>query len=785
MACNFPTDLVIVVGGGLAGVSACNTVVENGGKTVLIDKSSFCGGNSTKATSGINGAATKTQKAKGIEDSSELFIKDTLKGGAKKPEIAKVLCANSGADVEWLMDAFNLDLSLVARLGGHSAPRTHRGAERFPGMTITYALIQMVEKVAEMTDKARIITKAKATKLLTGPGNKTCLGLEYEKGGLKFQEHGPVILCTGGFGADFTSDSLLAKYRPDLLHLPTTNGEHCTGDGIKMGEAIGAKTIDLEWVQVHPTGLVKPDDADAKIKFLAAEALRGVGGLILNKDGKRFANELGRRDYVTGEMWKNKPPFRLCLNKAASDEIIWHCKHYTGRGVMKFYENGEALAKDMGVPLSVLEDTHKAHFEAAKKTEKDPDGGSYPAYPSGKSWDEASGTTGSGKKFYHNIIPGTSVKTEPFYVAIITPVIHYCMGGLEIDADGAVIGKDGSPIKGLYCAGEVAGGVHGNNRLGGNSLLDCVVFGRVTGQAATKYILGGDVKKVDLKELTKGGLTGEVKASKFSGGSYEDNMNDRAVAKKDGKKEKAPKEKKAKSGGGGGYDLAEVAKHTTKGDCWVVVSDQVLNVTSFLSQHPGGELAILTFAGKDATEEFNMIHPPDVISKYAPDAVIGMLGAGGGADEDDDDDDDDDEDDEEEEEVGGGGYTLEEVAKHTTKGDCWVVVSGQVLNVTSFLSAHPGGELAILTFAGKDATEEFNMIHPPDVISKYAPDAIIGQLGAGGPKKEKKEKKAKGKKRSRCPSTADKRQGRSLRKLPGLGKLSSQSSCRELAPPGI
>jgi hypothetical protein len=192
---------------------------------------------------------------------------------------------------------------------------------------------------------------------------------------------------------------------------------------------------------------------------------------------------------------------------------------------MKFYQNGEALAQDMGVPLSVLEETHQVHYEAAQKTEKDPDGGSYPAYPSGKSWDEPSGKTGSGKKFYHNMIPGSAVKSEPFYVAIITPVIHYCMGGLEIDADGAVLGGNGV-IKGLYCAGEVAGGVHGNNRLGGNSLLDCVVFGRVTGEAATKYILGGDVKKVDLKELTKGGLSGEVKASKFSGGSYEEGMND-------------------------------------------------------------------------------------------------------------------------------------------------------------------------------------------------------------------------------------------------------------------
>eukprot|EP00405_Crypthecodinium_cohnii_P025458 CAMPEP_0206489994 /NCGR_PEP_ID=MMETSP0324_2-20121206/43702_1 /ASSEMBLY_ACC=CAM_ASM_000836 /TAXON_ID=2866 /ORGANISM="Crypthecodinium cohnii, Strain Seligo" /LENGTH=1124 /DNA_ID=CAMNT_0053970041 /DNA_START=42 /DNA_END=3416 /DNA_ORIENTATION=+ len=734
--CVFPSNQGIVVGGGLAGVAAANTLLECGAKVVLLDKSSFCGGNSTKATSGINGAATKTQKEKGIEDSVELFTNDTLKGGAKKPEVVKVLCGNSGDDVDWLVEKFNLDLSLVARLGGHSAPRTHRGKERFPGMTITYALIQMVEKIAEKSDKARIVTKARAHTLLTNPSG-ACVGLVYEKGGLDYQEHGPVILATGGFGADFTQQSLLAQYRPDLMHLPTTNGEHCTGDGIKMGEAIGGKSIDLEWVQVHPTGLVKPDDPDAKIKFLAAEALRGVGGLILDANGKRFANELGRRDYVTGEMWKNKPPFRLALNKAASEEIIWHCKHYTGRGVMKYYQNGEALAKDMGVSLSTLEETHEQHYQAAKKTEKDPDGGSWPAYPSGKSWDEPSGKTGSGKKFYHNIIPGSAVKSEPFYVAIITPVIHYCMGGLEIDVDSAVVASSGKAIPGLYAAGEVAGGVHGNNRLGGNSLLDCVVFGRVAAKACAKYILGNDVKDTSLFDLSGGGLTGAVEASKLSGGSYEDNMNKSGGAAKAAAPAKA-KAKKSGGGGGGGMTMAEVSKHTTKSDCWVVVNGEVLNVTSFLSEHPGGELAILTFAGKDASEEFNMIHPPDVIPKYAPDSVIGKLGEGGGGDEDDDDDED------EEEEVGGGdgGITLAEVGKHTSKTDCWVVVNGQVLDVTKFLSEHPGGELAILTFAGKDASEEFNMIHPPDVIPKYAPDSVIGKLGSGAPKKTEKKKKA-------------------------------------------
>merc|ERR1719386_592936 len=301
---------------------------------------------------------------------------------------------------------------------------------------------------------------------------------------------------------------------------------------------------------------------------------------------------------------------------------------------MKFYQSGADLARDMGVPLQILVDSHEFHYQAAMKQKESPDGGPYPAYPNGKSWDDASGKTGSGKKFFHNIIPGSAVATEPFYVAIITPVIHYCMGGLEVDVDSAVLGPTGKAIPGLYAAGEVAGGVHGNNRLGGNSLLDCVVFGRVAGKAAAKYILGDDMKDTDLNELSGGGLTGAVESSKLSGGSYEDSMNKSGEAAAAPKKEKKEKEKKEKvkkeeksGGGGGGMTMEEVAKHNKKGDCWVVLSGRVLNVNKFLPEHPGGELAILTFAGKDATEEFDMIHPPDVIDKYAPDAVIGAVGA--------------------------------------------------------------------------------------------------------------------------------------------------------------
>merc|ERR1712083_1193320 len=151
-----------------------------------------------------------------------------------------------------------------------------------------------------------------------------------------------------------------------------------------------------------------------------------------------------------------------------------------------------------------------------------------------------------------------------------------------------------------------------------------------TATTACKYMLGADMKPVSLTELSGGGLTGEVKASKNAGGSYEDGMNkaDGAPAAKPKKEKKEKKPKAEKSGGGGGLSMAEVAKHVTKTDCWVVLNDRVLDVTSFLSQHPGGELAILTFAGKDATAEFDMIHPPDVIEKYAPDSVIGVLGEG-------------------------------------------------------------------------------------------------------------------------------------------------------------
>ena len=170
-----------------------------------------------------------------------------------------------------------------------------------------------------------------------------------------------------------------------------------------------------------------------------------------------------------------------------------------------------------------------------------------------------------------------------------------------------MVTTEGRPIKGLYAAGEIAGGVHGNNRLGGNSLLDCVVFGRVSGKHCAEYMLG------EIKPTSLALISGQVGSGKGAAPAAAAAGGDAAPA--------------AAASAGASYSMEEVANHTTKESCWVVLDGKVLDVTNFLPDHPGGELAILTFGGKDATAEFNMIHPPDVIGKYAPDAVIGKLGA--------------------------------------------------------------------------------------------------------------------------------------------------------------
>merc|ERR1712160_186397 len=194
-------------------------------------------------------------------------------------------------------------------------------------------------------------------------------------------------------------------------------------------------------------------------------------------------------------MWKNAgftqgdcTGFFLCLNSKASNEIQWHCKHYKGRGIMKSYNNMGEFAKEYNMPLANVEATFKDYNEIAVKQEKDPENGPYEAYGGGKSWDTW------GKKFFHNLPLETS---DAFHVAIVTPVIHYCMGGMKINADAEAMGAGDKVVQGLYSAGEAAGGIHGSNRLGGNSLLDCVVFGRVSGRSAARFLTAANIKYIE------------------------------------------------------------------------------------------------------------------------------------------------------------------------------------------------------------------------------------------------------------------------------------------------
>jgi hypothetical protein len=339
---------------------------------------------------------------------------------------------------------------------------------------------------------------------------------------------------------------------------------------------------------------------------------------LLNKDGKRFADELGNtlfykghRDYVTGEMWKNKGPFRLVLNSKAGKEIEWHCKHYVSRGVMKHYKSGAEMAKDCNIPLSDLEATFNQYNEIAR-----------------------TGKCPFGKKFFTNLPLNIN---DSFWVAIVTPVLHFTMGGVQIDEYSRVLSASG-PVSGLFACGEIAGGVHGANRLGGSSLLGCVVYGRVAGASAADYTMKELCAQKRVGTIA-GHITGEpitisaggLKISISQGSNSLDSkpvvpskpqknvINSTRTSAPQKDRSVAPQKELAT------FTAAEVAKHNTEKDCWVIVNGQVLNVTNFMKDHPGGPKVIMIYAGKDASEEFNMLHKAEVVEKYAKETIIGTL----------------------------------------------------------------------------------------------------------------------------------------------------------------
>jgi len=457
---------VIVVGSGLSASSAAMTVIENGLPVMMIEKEKRLGGNSVKAWAGYNGAGTKVQAAQGIKDSVDMFAKDTAFSGYKTHKLPPnklqvILANNSGPGHVWLQN-YGIKLTVLSQNGGHSAARTHRPKRGGAGSYITNKLLRKLKK----HPKCQIIKKSRVCDLLQDKQGRVN-GVVYEDfpsgENRKYVKAPAVIFATGGFGGRRGKDSLLYRFRPDLVDLPTSNPGSASGDGMVIAEKIGAKLVDMEYVQVHPTGFIDPKKPKASHQTLATEALRGHGALLINQQGKRFVNEIYHRDWVSEAEKAQKGSIYLVMNSGVAKETqVPFVKQYTALGLLEHYPSGKTFCDAVKMPYKQFCNTLKVYNSMAKR-----------------------GYCPSGKTIFPN---APFDPKDKYVVGIVTPLVHYVMGGILINEKAEAQHRKGHSIPGLYAAGETAGGIHCKNRLAGNSLVGCVVFGRVAGASAAQYV---------------------------------------------------------------------------------------------------------------------------------------------------------------------------------------------------------------------------------------------------------------------------------------------------------
>ena len=442
---------VVVVGAGGAGLTAAIQATQDGADVIVLEMMPMVGGNSLKATGGMNAAGTRFQEALGITDSGvQEFIEDTMNGGHQLNNIDLVtaMAEQSSAAVDWLAD-LGAELPKVAATGGTVHKYLHEPED---GSAVGSFLVEHLNQTCAQMG-ITIMLNTKATEIIMDGG--TAVGvLAQDKDHDYTINAKSVILATGGFGANF---DMMTSYVPSLAGAVTTNHAGADGSGIQMAMDAGADTVDMEQIQLHPT-------VYQETGLLVSESVRSMGGILVNAEGRRFTNDMSTRDAVSNAELEQTGSYAYIIFDQRIVDDLASTQKYISSGLTVQADTYEELAELMG-----LEGDAVQNFVDTMET-----------------WNAAV-ASGEDSEFGRNNGMEEDLATAPYYAIKIAPGIHHTMGGVRINTHCEVLTASGDAIPGLFAAGEVTGGVHGGNRIGGNAVCDFVVFGRVAGNAAAVF----------------------------------------------------------------------------------------------------------------------------------------------------------------------------------------------------------------------------------------------------------------------------------------------------------